>query len=97
MSIILRAFWRKWDQSTKHITFRYVVHDDYRPTWEVPVLAKFYSDLGYSFQETLNSHIRSVLGPEEPVKMWNTIYDIIRDVYTNKEKDFIKGGYYRLL
>ena len=33
---------------------KYVVHDDYRPTWEVPVLSKFYSDLGYSFKETLN-------------------------------------------
>ena len=25
---------------------KYVVHDDYRPTWKVPTLAKLYSDLG---------------------------------------------------
>ena len=70
---------------------KYVVHDDYRPTWEVPILAKMYSDLGYTFKETLNSHIRSVMGPKAPDNMWNTIYDIIRDVYTSKEKDYLKA------
>ena len=40
---------------------KYVVHDDYRPTWEVPVLSKFYSDLGYSFKETLNRWVFLIL------------------------------------
>jgi tubulin monoglycylase TTLL15 len=71
---------------------KYVVHDDYKPTWEVPTLAKLYSDLSYTFKETLNTHIRSVMSPEAPAKMWNTIYDIIRDVYTNKESDFAKAA-----
>ena len=31
------------------------------------------------------------MGPEAPIKMWNTIYDIIRDVYTSKEKDYLKA------
>ena len=72
---------------------KYVVHDDYRPTWEVPVMAKLYSDLGFTFKETLNSHIRSVVAPDAATKMWNTIYDIIRDVYINKEKEFLKGTF----
>ena len=50
-----------------------------------------FSDLGYTFKETLNSHIRSVMGPEAPAKMWNTIYDIIRDVYSSKEKLYLKA------
>ena len=29
---------------------KYVVQDDYRPTWEVPTLAKLYSDLDYTFR-----------------------------------------------
>jgi tubulin monoglycylase TTLL15 len=29
---------------------KYVVHDDYRPTWKVQTLAKIYSDMGYSFR-----------------------------------------------
>ena len=70
---------------------KYVVHDDYRPTWEVPTLSKMYSDLKYTFKETLNAHIRAVKGPEALEEMWRTIYDIIRDVYTNKESEFKKA------
>jgi len=33
---------------------KYVVHDDYRPTWKVPTLAKIYSDMGYSFRYVKN-------------------------------------------
>jgi tubulin monoglycylase TTLL15 len=55
---------------------KYVVHDDYRPTWEVPTLARLYSDLGFTFKETLNAHIRS-LG-KDPQKIWNDIEDVIR-------------------
>ena len=57
---------------------KYVVHDDYRPTWEVPTLARLYSDLGFTFKETLNSHIRS-LG-KDPQKLWSDIEDVIRFV-----------------
>ena len=55
---------------------KYVVHDDYRPTWEVPTLARLYSDLGFTFKETFNAHIRS-LG-KDPQKLWNEIEDVIR-------------------
>ena len=57
----------------------------------MPILAKICSDLGYTLKETLNHHIKSVMGPEAPAKMWNTIYDIIRDVYSSKEKLYLKA------
>lgn len=31
------------------------------------------------------------MGPEAPIKMWNTIYDIIRDVYSSKEELYLKA------
>lgn len=65
---------------------KYVVHDDYRPTWKVPTMAKIYSDLGYSFRETLNTHIRS-LG-KNPEDLWNKVHRVIRSVYQAKEKSF---------
>ena len=70
---------------------KYVVHDDYRPTWEVPTLSKIYSEMKFSFQETLNTHIRAVKGKKALDTMWNTIHDIIINVYKNKEEDFRKG------
>ena len=69
---------------------KYVVHDDYRPTWKVPTLAKLYSDLGYTFKETLNAHIRT-LG-HDPDAMWEKMYDVIRMTYKSKEPEFIKAG-----
>ena len=68
-----------------------MVHDDYKPTWEVPTLSKLYSDLKYTFKETLNAHIRSVKGQEALDEMWETIHEIIIKVYKNKEEDFVKG------
>ncbi len=71
---------------------KYVVHDDYKPTWEVPTLSKLYSDLKYTFKETLNTHIRSEKGQEAVDKLWKTMYEVIIEVYLNKEEDFIKGN-----
>ena len=68
-----------------------MVHDDYKPTWEVPTLSKIYSDLKYTFKETVNAHIRSVKGQEALDEMWDTIHEIIIKVYKNKEEDFVKG------
>ncbi len=66
---------------------KYVVHDDYRPTWKVPTLAKIYSDMGFSFRETLNTHLRS-LGHDPDDELWGPIYDVIRNVYRAKEGKF---------
>jgi tubulin monoglycylase TTLL15 len=68
---------------------KYVVHDDYRPTWKVPTMAKYYSDLGFSFKETLNTHVRS-LG-EDPDKIWSAAYDTIREVYKNQQVNFVNA------
>ena len=49
---------------------KYVVHDDYRPTWEVPTLSKLYSDLGYTFRETLDSSSRLFSKISFELKAW---------------------------
>jgi hypothetical protein len=53
-----------------------ILFDGFR---EVPTLARLYSDLGFTFKETLNSHIRS-LG-KDPQKLWSDIEDVIRQVF----------------
>ena len=47
-------------------------------------MAKYYSDLGYSFKETLNAHVRS-LG-KDPDMIWSAAYDTIRAVYKAKQE-----------
>ena len=60
-------------------------------------MAKYYSDLGYSFKETLNAHVRS-LG-KDPDMIWSAAYDTIRAVYKAKQEshafyfDNLRGEY----
>lgn len=70
---------------------KYVVHDDYLPSWEVPSFTKYMDDgVGFSFKDTLNAHIRS-LG-KEPDEMWRQIYETIVEVYKSQEDHFIKAA-----
>jgi hypothetical protein len=39
---------------------KYVVGDDYLPTWEVPSLRKYYVDLGFSMKESLNAYLKDI-------------------------------------
>jgi len=75
-----------FDQDNKD---KYVVNDDYLPAWKVPSLSKFYNDLGFSFKDTLNAHIRS-LG-KDPEEMWRKVYTTIADVYRSQEQQFAKA------
>ena len=59
--------------------------DDYRPTWKVPILAKLYSDLGYTMKQTLNTHIKSLGKNSDSV--WDQIYEIIGETYMFHEKE----------
>ena len=52
-------------------------------------MAKYYSDLGYSFKETLNAHVRS-LG-KDPDMIWSAAYDTIRAVYKAKQERNIQN------
>lgn len=68
---------------------KYVVQDDYLPSWKIPSFAKYMKNLGFSFTDTLNAHIRS-LG-RDPDQIWNEMYSTISEVYEKHEKMFIKA------
>ena len=58
---------------------KYVVHDDYRPTWKVPTMSKIYSDMGYSFKDTFNTYIRS-MGKDPEKEIWKPVKETITSV-----------------
>eukprot|EP00096_Caligus_rogercresseyi_P003836 TRINITY_DN1756_c0_g1_i1.p1 TRINITY_DN1756_c0_g1~~TRINITY_DN1756_c0_g1_i1.p1 ORF type:complete len:523 (+),score=115.63 TRINITY_DN1756_c0_g1_i1:109-1677(+) len=90
--VLLRFCPEKYHPFDPNNRAKYVVHDDYRPTWKVPTLSKYYSDLGYSFKETLSAHIRSI--GKDPERMWKDMEDVIVSVYKHKEEDFKKAMSY---
>ncbi|KAF7283992.1 hypothetical protein GWI33_022809 [Rhynchophorus ferrugineus] len=62
---------------------KYVVGDDYLPTWEVPALNYYYNALGHNMKESLNAFLQSQ-GKDGSV-IWNKIEDAIRTTLLAKE------------
>jgi len=70
---------------------KYVVGDDYLPSWQVPSFSKYMDDkVGFSFKDTLNAYITNSLG-KDPDDMWKEIYETISDVYRSQEEHFVKA------
>ena len=69
---------------------KYVVGDDYLPSWQVPSFAKYMDPkVGFSFKDSLNAHIRT-LG-KDPERMWQEIHETIAEVYLSQEEHFVKA------
>ncbi|CAH2041633.1 unnamed protein product, partial [Iphiclides podalirius] len=66
---------------------KYVVGDDYLPTWEVPYLAHPYTALGFSMKEAFDTYVRSK--GKDPTKMWEEIENAITEVFLKKEHHII--------
>lgn len=63
---------------------KYVVGDDYLPTWEVPGLDYYYNTLGFGMRESLNAYLQSK--NQNPTKIWQQIEDALRIVLLANEQ-----------
>lgn len=66
---------------------KYIVGDDYTPTWEIPSLAKYYNSLGFGMKHSFDAYIQSQ--GYDSKKIWDQVEDAIRGAILNKEP-FIK-------
>ncbi|KAJ8926545.1 hypothetical protein NQ314_021084, partial [Rhamnusium bicolor] len=62
---------------------KYVVGDDYLPTWEVPALDYYYNELGFGMRDSLNAYLQAQ--GKNPAVIWEQIEDSIRTVIIAKE------------
>ncbi|KAL0878686.1 hypothetical protein ABMA27_003741 [Loxostege sticticalis] len=96
----LRVYWYKGDVlfrycPAKYYPFdpknldKYVVGDDYLPTWEVPSLAQPYTALGFSMKNAFDLYARSK--GDNPTKMWEEVKKAIAEVFVKKEKHIIEA------
>lgn len=67
---------------------KYVVGDDYLPTWEVPSLIKYYKNLGGSMRGAFDSYVREQ--NFDPSTIWHQVEDIIRNTVLAKEQDIVR-------
>ncbi|KPI90922.1 Tubulin polyglutamylase ttll6 [Papilio xuthus] len=68
---------------------KYVVGDDYLPTWEVPSLAHPYTALGFTMKEAFDTYVRSK--GKDPAVMWAEVERAISEVFLNKEHHIIEA------
>ncbi|XP_047028127.1 probable tubulin polyglutamylase ttll-15 [Helicoverpa zea] len=96
----LRVYWYKGDVlfrycSVKYHPFdpanleKYVVGDDYLPTWEVPSLAHTYTALGNTMKEAFDIYVRSM--GKDPTVMWEEVQNAISEIFFMKEHHIIEA------
>ncbi|XP_011566577.3 probable tubulin polyglutamylase ttll-15 [Plutella xylostella] len=94
----LRAYWYKGDVlfrycPAKYYPFdprdldKYVVADDYLPTWEVPSLAHPYTALGLGMKDAFDVYVRAQ--GKDPSKIWADVEKAITEVFLKKEHHII--------
>ncbi|XP_020817549.1 tubulin polyglutamylase TTLL6 [Drosophila serrata] len=66
---------------------KYIVGDDYLPTWEVPSLRKFYNRFGGSMRTVFEAYVRDQ--GMDPSKIWPQVKHIVRTTIAAKEKDIV--------
>lgn len=66
---------------------KYVVGDNYLPTWEVPSLRKYYNSYGGSMRAAFEAYVRDQ--SMDPSIIWPQVESIIRTTILAKEKDII--------
>ncbi|CAG9807203.1 unnamed protein product [Chironomus riparius] len=75
--ILFRYCPQKYHPFDPKVIDKYVVSDDYLPTWEVPALAKYYNSLGYGQKESFDTYVRTHL-QKDPQVIWDQVEDAIR-------------------
>uniref|UniRef100_A0A336L223 CSON003602 protein n=1 Tax=Culicoides sonorensis TaxID=179676 RepID=A0A336L223_CULSO len=75
---------------------KYVVGDDYLPTWEVPALQKYYKTQGFGMRDSFDAYVRTQ--GKDPKIIWKRAEEAIRSVIVKAEKDvlpFLRNYQYR--
>ncbi|XP_021934388.1 tubulin polyglutamylase TTLL6 isoform X2 [Zootermopsis nevadensis] len=88
--MILRFCPEKYHPFDPDVLDKYVVGDDYLPTWEVPSLQKYYVDLGFSMKESLTAYLKDM--GKDPSKIWDQIDDALRRAYLKTEPLMVKSA-----
>lgn len=63
---------------------KYIVGDDYLPTWDVPSLSPFYNGLGFGMKDSFDAYVKSK--GQDPNGIWIQVEDAIRIAILSKER-----------
>ncbi|ESP02910.1 hypothetical protein LOTGIDRAFT_110692, partial [Lottia gigantea] len=78
-----------FDPKTKE---QYVVGDNYTPMWQVPSLKEIFTEMEFSFKNTLHYQISNKTSENRANQMWSDIEEAILTVYKDKESKLIESA-----
>lgn len=88
--VLFRFCPEKYHPFDPEVRNKYVVGDDYLPTWKVPSLKPFYTKYGSGMKSSFDAWLKSQ-GKDASV-VWDSVSDAIRTVFYAKESLFIQAG-----
>ena len=62
---------------------KYIVGDDYLPTWQIPSLEAFYNELGFGMKTSFDAYLK--MKGKDPEIIWTQVLDAIREAILSKE------------
>lgn len=87
--VLFRFCTDKYHPFDAEVQAKYVVGDDYLPTWKVPSLATYYNDLGFGMKRSFDAWLRAQ--DKNPNLVWDSVRDTIRRVFQDKETALIQA------
>lgn len=81
--ILFRYCPQKYFPFNPAIVDKYVVGDDYIPTWEMPSLSHYYNVLNFGMKSSFDALLRSK--GKDPEKIWNQVEEAVRLAILSKE------------
>ncbi|XP_071530280.1 probable tubulin polyglutamylase ttll-15 [Panulirus ornatus] len=81
--VLFRFCPEKYHPFDPEVRDKYVVGDDYLPTWKVPSLKHYYKDFGFSMKGSFDAWMRGQ--NKDPNVVWDAVQDAIRNVFYGKE------------
>ncbi|KAK2706968.1 hypothetical protein QYM36_014858 [Artemia franciscana] len=85
--VLLRFCPEKYEPLDVNNTDKYVVHDNYRPVWEVASLAKHFKNSGFGMKASLDTYLKSQ--GKNPEEIWQQAYEAIRAILLSKEQALV--------
>lgn len=82
--VLFRYCPEKYYPFDSKILDKYIVGDDYLPTWDVPSLAQYYTGLGFGMKDSFDAYMKSK--GKSTTKIWLQVEDAIRTAILAKEK-----------
>jgi len=81
--VLFRFCPEKYHPFDANVVDKYVVGENYMPTWEVPSLKRYYQDMGFGMKQSFNAYLKSI--NRNPDEVWQQVDEALRSLLLSRE------------